>query len=515
MATLPVSALLCTMLLVADAAPTRAETVITVKTPSVVMFAPPPAEIDQLTDRDISIQDFLAYWIDIQRRLRGELSGVAVLETDANEIVLPDRTVVRSRTPHGYGFVFFAPGRGSRLIDGVLTPDECEKAARAYFEAATPSSPSSTADKVAPSTLGDGRPTARIAERDSPARVAAAGLPTAAQPPSTVAWFAGTWRGNVKQFLAPAYTVTMELTPGDIGSTSGSISYPEFKCTGHLMLLEQGSDHIRLSEKIDTGKCVDSGSIVLSTADNRDGNNWEWYDYRGRRRATARLARATPATMPLGPHGALPHDENPLSPGGKANLDGEAIAASSNSSPQEARRDVSRSLQKPTRQPLTRSQLQEQFGRKTFQTKIAIGNALVNNDHNFRSSSGQYVTGVSRGLVDTNVYPDGGVFYNLTSTTFGVFITAYDVSPLCGPNRSDAWVPGDWGNALQNVSLCEIKTGSDVSIVRLALKSDRLDLELSAQGVYAKLKVLLGKDWQKTMDLDGVKDALSRVLTIR
>ena len=74
---------------------------------------------------------------------------------------------------------------------------------------------------------------------------------------------------------------------------------------------------------------------------------------------------------------------------------------------------------------------------------------------------------------------------------------------------------GDWGNTLQNVSLCEIKSGSDVSIVRLALKSDRLDLELSAQGVYAKLKVILGKDWQKTMDLDGVKDALSRVLTIR
>src|SRR4051812_29229813 len=112
MATLPVSALLCTMLLVAEAGPTRAATVITVTTPSVVMFAPRPPEIDQLTDRDISIQDFLAYWIDIQRRLRGELSGVAVLETDADEIVLPDRTVVRSRTPHGYGFLFFAPGRG-------------------------------------------------------------------------------------------------------------------------------------------------------------------------------------------------------------------------------------------------------------------------------------------------------------------------------------------------------------------------------------------------------------------
>ena len=89
MARLPASALLCTTVLVAEAGSTRAATVITVKTPGVVMFAPPPAEIDRLTDRDISIQDFLAYWIDIQRRLRGELSGVAVLETDADEIVLP------------------------------------------------------------------------------------------------------------------------------------------------------------------------------------------------------------------------------------------------------------------------------------------------------------------------------------------------------------------------------------------------------------------------------------------
>src|SRR5262249_1843247 len=49
-----------------------ASAALSIKAPSIVLFAPRGAELDQLTDRDIAIQDFLAYWIVIEQRLRRE-----------------------------------------------------------------------------------------------------------------------------------------------------------------------------------------------------------------------------------------------------------------------------------------------------------------------------------------------------------------------------------------------------------------------------------------------------------
>jgi hypothetical protein len=131
------------------------------------MFAPPSAELDQLTDRDITIQDFLAYWIDIQKRLRLELPEVTVVETEADEIVLPDRPVSRAHTTHGFGLVFYSPTRGTRVLDGVVTPEECLQAAHAYFDRhsskSTADEPSATAN-----ASGTSHPARPLAPSDAP-----------------------------------------------------------------------------------------------------------------------------------------------------------------------------------------------------------------------------------------------------------------------------------------------------------------------------------------------------------
>jgi hypothetical protein len=289
--------LLCCTILVVPSVAVHAAAAIIVKTASVVMFVPSPSEIDQLTDRDISIQDFLAYWIDIQPRLREQLRSVTVFETDANEIVFPDGMVVRSHTPHGFGFIFFAPGKEIRIMDGVMEPDKCLDAASVYFgeEAASVAGLPSKGDR--PPRLSGPVVLQTTRTRDlAPPDLAY--VPTVAETSKSVSSFAGTWQGTVKQPLARAYTVTMELKPGSVGTPSGSINYPEVNCTGRLILLEEASDHIRFAEKINVGSCVDSGSIVLSIGGTRDGI-WEWYDHRGRLGATARLTRTAPATSSL------------------------------------------------------------------------------------------------------------------------------------------------------------------------------------------------------------------------
>lgn len=573
---------------------------------TIVIFLPSDSEIAALTTRDLTIQEFLAYKLDIEERVKREFPGVALIVTSTDVIATPDATVTRTPNTHRFGFVIYSPGRGTRLFDGIVNPDVFMHEVTKLFDtgpiSSTPSPPSpapipggerpassprtSTIREPTPLYCGrwrgsakrralfaraysviidldagipgaqvgtvdypeaschgtlklrrsnptgvlleeniisgpcerngsielttagkdfgqwrwldsDGRERASaiLAHTDLPvpsagSEMSSAGAPLPMPAPrprmlgesqtSNFSSFVGTWRGNVRQFLAPPYTLTMQLTSDQIGTAAGFIAYPEFGCRGRLTLIEHNGDQVRLAEKIEVGKCVDSGTIVFS-AGGRSAGRWEWYDDRGRRRATAQLTRAANANA------TLPLNE---------------ATARANSAPKLPRNSV------------TRPQLQEQFGKKMFLTKMRIGNALVNNDHNFRSSTGQFVTGVSRSLVDTNVFSDGSVVYNLTSTIFDVYIKAYDVSPACGPNRSEVWVSGDWGNTLQNVSLCEIRSGSEVMVVSLSVKDDRLDFVLSAQGVYAKLKFIFGKDWQKTMDLDGVKNAVSRVLSI-
>lgn len=161
---------------------------------------------------------------------------------------------------------------------------------------------------------------------------------------------------------------------------------------------------------------------------------------------------------------------------------------------------------RPIQKALTRADLEKLIANRTFQTKVRLGNALLSDSS----------PGVSRGFVDTVVYPDGRVLFSLVDTIFSVYrTTPDDVSRLCRPNRGVAWVPGNFGSIVERFTLCEIESGTLVRVVGIVIRGNRLELELSAGGDYARLKFMLGKDWQRTMVLDEINEALSLVLVIR
>jgi hypothetical protein len=102
--------------------------------------------------------------------------------------------------------------------------------------------------------------------------------------------YAGTWRGDVRQRFAPAYSVVMKLDAGEAGSRVGSVEYPELHCTGSLRLLDANRDRVRLAEQIESGRCVDGGIIILSLTGDETGE-FDWLDRRGRSIATAHLIK--------------------------------------------------------------------------------------------------------------------------------------------------------------------------------------------------------------------------------
>lgn len=100
----------------------------------------------------------------------------------------------------------------------------------------------------------------------------------------------GQWRGNVKQFLAPRYSVVLSLAHGKIGTYVGSIEYPEVNCSGDLTLLDTAPGQVRISEVITSGRCVSGGTIVISNIRSNTAE-WAWYNKNGRRQATSRITR--------------------------------------------------------------------------------------------------------------------------------------------------------------------------------------------------------------------------------
>ncbi|HUP61239.1 MAG TPA: peptidylprolyl isomerase [Thermoanaerobaculia bacterium] len=100
----------------------------------------------------------------------------------------------------------------------------------------------------------------------------------------------GHWRGNVKQFLAPRYSVVLSLAHGKIGTYVGTIEYPEVNCSGDLTLLDAAPGQVRISEIITSGRCVSGGTIVISNIRSNTAE-WAWYNKNGRRQATSHITR--------------------------------------------------------------------------------------------------------------------------------------------------------------------------------------------------------------------------------
>jgi hypothetical protein len=100
----------------------------------------------------------------------------------------------------------------------------------------------------------------------------------------------GEWRGSVKQFLVPRYSVVFSLQSGESGSHVGTIEYPEAGCAGDLVLLKVTPEEVRVSETITRGRCISGGTIVISKI-RSDAADWAWYNRSGRRQATSRITR--------------------------------------------------------------------------------------------------------------------------------------------------------------------------------------------------------------------------------
>lgn len=255
--------------------PARADTTVDARHAAVVMFAPPEAEIRTLTDRDISVQDFLAYWIEIRRRLGSEMPALTVIESDAETIAFGDRLVSRRKSARGFGLILYTPERGPRVLDGVIEPDDCLRKVHEYFDASPlprPPLPSSVPVSPVP---------------PAPETTVPTPVPKFVPPASLVS---GTWRGSVTQYRAQPYSVVMDLHSGGVGTRVGTVSYPELACRGSVKLLTAAPTSVLLVERIDSGPCVGGGTIALITSGPRAGD-WKWYDDVGHQQASAKLTR--------------------------------------------------------------------------------------------------------------------------------------------------------------------------------------------------------------------------------
>jgi dipeptidyl aminopeptidase/acylaminoacyl peptidase len=110
---------------------------------------------------------------------------------------------------------------------------------------------------------------------------------------------AGTWSGDVRQFMAPHYSVLFTLRGGAAGTVVGTIDYPEVDCGGSLTLENVAADYVRLRESITHGRCTDGGTIAISNI-RPDAAQWAWYDSSGRRKATAEIKRKETRAAGLG-----------------------------------------------------------------------------------------------------------------------------------------------------------------------------------------------------------------------
>jgi hypothetical protein len=155
------------------------------------------------------------------------------------------------------------------------------------------------------------------------------------------------------------------------------------------------------------------------------------------------------------------------------------------------------SLSAQQRPPALLTQLEAEFLNKTFAAKIEFGNA----------NEGVLV-GYHIYLVDTEVYPDGRLQYH--STLLEVE-RGYNENLLA----RDYQLPSRY-LTLSNRTLWGFKVGTVFRVVKVELKDDRVELTLrsSVGDAHAKLKLMMGKNFQKTTTPGAVIDFAGRSIVI-
>lgn len=135
------------------------------------------------------------------------------------------------------------------------------------------------------------------------------------------------------------------------------------------------------------------------------------------------------------------------------------------------------------------SQLQEEFQGKEFTTKVALGS----------STSVAYSDGQSETrLVDTEAYPNGSIRYLVRRGL-----------RLGGPGAGNFYLPLDQVDST-------LSAGTRVRVTRLEMREDRIEFLLKGGpgNAYAKLKVMLGKGFEDSYDMDKVLTVVSAALRL-
>ena len=134
------------------------------------------------------------------------------------------------------------------------------------------------------------------------------------------------------------------------------------------------------------------------------------------------------------------------------------------------------------------SQLESEFAGKEFTTKVPFGNSV----------HVSYTDGATeKRLVDTEISPDGSVQYLVRR---GIRLT--------GPGSGNFYVE------LRKID-STLAMGSRVRVLKVEMRDDRIELLLSGTNdAYAKLKVILGKGFEGSYNLEAVLGIVSRALRL-
>ena len=134
------------------------------------------------------------------------------------------------------------------------------------------------------------------------------------------------------------------------------------------------------------------------------------------------------------------------------------------------------------------AQLEAEFKGKEFSTKVALGNSI----------KVSYADGMTeKRLIDTEISPDGSVQYLVRR---GI--------RLIGPGSGNFYV------SLQKID-STVAVGSRVRVLKVEMRDDRIELLLSGTNdAYAKLKVILGKGFEGSYNLEAVLGIVSRALRL-
>jgi hypothetical protein len=107
--------------------------------------------------------------------------------------------------------------------------------------------------------------------------------------------YLGNWSGQASQNNNTAWSISVSIVPGSVGSVVGKIDYPSLNCGRELTLQQVNKGSIALLENLTygAGTCVDRGTNVLklSSAKKLD---FQWFSPKGELEATGILRKASP-----------------------------------------------------------------------------------------------------------------------------------------------------------------------------------------------------------------------------